>query len=548
MERFSVLRAVRAAVIVLALSQSAALGAVPAEITVQGRLSSSGGVPAPGPKTFTFRIFTADIGGVQVWPGVGGEVQSISTDAAGLWTARVGSISALSDAVFSGTERWLEITVDDGVNPAEVLSRMKINTSAYAFRLSTVDGATGGHILSKVTIGPNTNTGAEAFVAGSSNVAYGDYATVTGGEQNSALGSHGVICGGLTNNTEGGIGIAIGGGIYNRTGPGDFAVIGGGQWNDAFAEGAVVAGGGRNDAPGEYSVVGGGGGPDPSHGNVAAGPSSVIGGGLSNYASERWAVIGGGNENISSGVASTLAGGFQDTADGDFASIGGGLYNSTGQYAAVVSGGQSNVAAAGWSAIPGGKGNHAFGAFSLAAGYRAQADDGSFVWASHDYVSSPDVEFPAAGDPNFAAPLKQMFLVCAPGGASIVTGIDGSGISTSGVTVPAGSGSWSSLSDRTSKCDISEIDGARLLAKLAAMPVSQWRYKSQDESIRHIGPMAQDFHAAFGVGEDDRHISAVDADGVALAAIKALYELTQRQAAEIEALKSEMAEIRVNTR
>jgi hypothetical protein len=53
------------------------------------------------------------------------------------------------------------------------------------------------------------------------------------------------------------------------------------------------------------------------------------------------------------------------------------------------------------------------------------------------------------------------------------------------------------------------------------MPIQRWNMKSQDASIRHIGPMAQDFHAAFAVGEDNRHINSVDADGVALAPFKA---------------------------
>jgi uncharacterized protein YceH (UPF0502 family) len=55
------------------------------------------------------------------------------------------------------------------------------------------------------------------------------------------------------------------------------------------------------------------------------------------------------------------------------------------------------------------------------------------------------------------------------------------------------------------------------------VPVSKWSYRSQDDSIRHIGPMAQDFYRAFGIGEDRKHIDSVDADGVALAAIKGLH-------------------------
>ncbi len=56
---------------------------------------------------------------------------------------------------------------------------------------------------------------------------------------------------------------------------------------------------------------------------------------------------------------------------------------------------------------------------------------------------------------------------------------------------------------------------------MATLPISEWSY-STERGVRHVGPMAQDFYAAFKVGEDDRHITSIDEDGVALAAIKAL--------------------------
>ena len=72
-----------------------------------------------------------------------------------------------------------------------------------------------------------------------------------------------------------------------------------------------------------------------------------------------------------------------------------------------------------------------------------------------------------------------------------------------------------------------------------------WRYKTQsDHSIRHIGPMAQDFYAAFDVGGDEKHIATVDADGVALAAIQGLYEIVQENQQEIRAQAREIAALR----
>ena len=79
----------------------------------------------------------------------------------------------------------------------------------------------------------------------------------------------------------------------------------------------------------------------------------------------------------------------------------------------------------------------------------------------------------------------------------------------------ASGGAWSSLSDRDVKENFAEVDGQALLARLNAIPLLTWNYKAQDPSIRHLGPMAQDFRAAFELGEDEKHISTVDVDGVA---------------------------------
>lgn len=82
-------------------------------------------------------------------------------------------------------------------------------------------------------------------------------------------------------------------------------------------------------------------------------------------------------------------------------------------------------------------------------------------------------------------------------------------------------GTLTEMSDVNAKQDITELQGELVLAKLEQLPVAEWRYKS-DLSARHIGPMAQDFHAAFGLGSDDTHISPRDMAGVNMAAIKAL--------------------------
>jgi len=80
--------------------------------------------------------------------------------------------------------------------------------------------------------------------------------------------------------------------------------------------------------------------------------------------------------------------------------------------------------------------------------------------------------------------------------------------------------------------DISPVSGQRVLAPLARMPVAPWQYRSEPGHVLHMGPMAQDFSRAFGLGSDNRHITTIDSEGVALAAIKGLNDRVTRIAAQ----------------
>ena len=95
------------------------------------------------------------------------------------------------------------------------------------------------------------------------------------------------------------------------------------------------------------------------------------------------------------------------------------------------------------------------------------------------------------------------------------------------------------MSESTSESDPSAaVNGHQVLEKLAALPVSTWNYKTDPASVRHMGPMAQDFAATFGLGDDDKKINMVDANGVAVVAIQALYRKVQALEAEVAALKA----------
>ena len=108
-----------------------------------------------------------------------------------------------------------------------------------------------------------------------------------------------------------------------------------------------------------------------------------------------------------------------------------------------------------------------------------------------------------------------------------------------------GGGSWTSVSDRNAKENFKPVNATEVLEKVAALPLSNWNYKSQDANIRHLGPMAQDFKAAFGLGESDKGITTIDADGVALAAIQGLNQKLEERNSEIRELKQELAQLKV---
>ena len=100
-------------------------------------------------------------------------------------------------------------------------------------------------------------------------------------------------------------------------------------------------------------------------------------------------------------------------------------------------------------------------------------------------------------------------------------------------------------SDRNAKEHFESIDPRAILARVAMLPIERWSYKG--EPVRHLGPMAQDFAAAFRLGADDRHIFPLDAAGVALAALQGLHGLVQAQGTRLETLERELVALREET-
>jgi len=387
---------------------------------------------------------------------------------------------------------------------------------------------------------------------GAQNVAAGLYATVAGGGYNRAEATSSTVGGGWLNRAEADA-ATVGGGIYNAsTGTactvsggesnraGDtYSTIGGGNLNVASGQRTTIAGGTNNTASGGDATIGGGGYNVASDGgatvagggqNVASGYSSVVGGGGQNTASGLRATVAGGSNNTASGTNATVGGGggyysvpLPNAASGDWSTIAGGRLNTALGHFSTIAGGGTNNASGQYATVAGGDRNNANGECSFAAGRRASAVvNGSFAWAD-----STDADF-VISSPN-------QFGVRASGGVYLYTAPN----LLSGAYLAAGSGTWALVSDRNVKENLVPVNGDEVLEKLAAIPVATWNYKTENPSIRHIGPMAQDLYAAFGLGDSDKSIATIDADGVALAAVQGLYKMLHEKVVEIAQLRAE---------
>jgi hypothetical protein len=289
-------------------------------------------------------------------------------------------------------------------------------------------------------------------------------------------------------------------------------------------------------------------------------------------------VVGGyeGNTAVSSQGGQTIAGGggtavcddpptsgsrpCTNATTGIFATIGGGSGNRATDYA-TVAGGISNSAYGSASSIPGGYANSAigFGSAVLGGSHNSAAHDLSVV-AGHDAIASHDNAFVWNGwSSGIAGSFRpNSFQMHGENELSIEYGsrrIDGGGtswvligsafpgqaIATSTGAYLGTDGMWHDKSDRNSKRDVSPVDSNDILARVTALPISTWRHIDEPSGTRHLGPMAQDFFASFGLGSDDKTIGTIDEGGVALAAIQALHELLRTKDTRIAALEAEMA-------
>jgi hypothetical protein len=100
------------------------------------------------------------------------------------------------------------------------------------------------------------------------------------------------------------------------------------------------------------------------------------------------------------------------------------------------------------------------------------------------------------------------------------------------------------VSDRNLKHELESVDTQSVLERMSRLPITTWSYRADDPSVRHMGMMAQDFRAEFGLGDTDKAFNPVDAHGVEMAAIQALYQRVLEQDARLRKLEEDNASLR----
>jgi hypothetical protein len=207
----------------------------------------------------------------------------------------------------------------------------------------------------------------------------------------------------------------------------------------------------------------------------------------------------------------------------------------------------ANNRCGGFACVAMGYTNTADGQGSVALGYRVTADaDYSMALGYRATVDGHSGSF-VRGDASTTDSLQSItnneFAVRAAGGFRFRT----NATLTTGCNLPAGSGVFSCSSSRSLKEHFGAVDGEELLARIRGIPVGTWSYIAEGAQVRHMGPFAEDFRAAFGLGTDARSIGLLDIDGVNFAAVKALEARTAElrlKTAEVDHLTAQVAALR----
>jgi hypothetical protein len=322
-----------------------------------------------------------------------------------------------------------------------------------------------------------------------------------------------------------------------------YLTIASGRWSTAM---------GRNtSASGDESTAMGGNTRASGDESTAMGDNTSADGGASTAMGSNTTASGNsstamGEETAARGDKSTAMGENTDASGEESTAMGSGT-TAIGRRSTAMG---FNTTARGDESTAMGNGTTASGIRSMAAGQRAAAEAGlSFVWNDgNGYHAIPNSSDNGLSSNKIVTSSSEptgvrTFSVSAQEGVRFITG------SSSVTYIDGGSTGWSQTSTRSAKTDVTRADPTAVLEAVEAMPISTWEYKTESgegAGTRHIGPMAEDFHGAlpYDLGSSEDHINSLNADGVALGAVKGLARKVKRQKEEIAALKAENRDIK----
>ncbi len=503
--------------VMLTLFVGASHAATPNLINYQGSLATSGGAPVPDASySVLFAIYSAPSGGSTIW----NETQSVTTTG-GRFAVLLGSITPIAEALFSDTVRYLGITV--GSDP-EMTPRARLVTVPYSFRVSTIDGSTGGSVTGNINLDFSSPSSGNILKGGS--LFLHDY------------GPNNIFAGISAGNL----------GVFGarNSGFGELALnlLDFGQGNSAFGYSAlrVLSSGSNNTAVGAYALeLSPAGSNNTALGaftlmNSLSGPNTAIGvGALSS------ATLGSQNTAVGADALLRLADADDNTAVGheslahNVSSNANSAHGSFALHYATSGYNSANGYFALYNTTTGGE-NTAMGAAALGGnttGFGNTAVGRMALLTNTIGNFNTSIGFSADQSTN------GLNNATAIGAFAVVNASNKIRLGSPSVSVIEGSVAYTFTSDENQKENFQSVDGEDVLKKIAGLSATSWNYKGQDPTqFRHYGPMAQEFYAAFGhdgVGASGTPttINSGDMAGVMLIAIQTL----EKRTAEVETLK-----------
>jgi len=343
------------------------------------------------------------------------------------------------------------------------------------------------------------------------------------------------------------------------------SIIAGSAGNSVLPQvrGATIAGGGSVFSEDPTYTTNGPHRVDDHYGTVGGGFANRAGNGTPDRSDAAFATIGGGRRNFASGLNSTVSGGSTNSATGVSSIVSGGQLNCAGGDTSWVGGEAAKTRV----------GNGASDGTCAPSSGDSNGDEGSFVWADQssgvDFVSTGPNQFivRAAGGVGIntapAGPLIELtiqaldsnpsvFLRSLSGKSTAISTSDSVGTTQiftdptvgsnrlqvsggpGGAATLTNGGTWTNASSRSYKENFTAVNGLDVLSRLVALPIMTWDYIGSSEGL-HMGPVAEDFKASFGLAGDGSSISTVDADGIALAAIQGLNAKLESENAALRA-------------